>query len=65
MTPQEAIATVHACKIIECTPDQWSEIRAALHAAAKTYIEQHDARALTALGEIKRLDAKFRYKENT
>lgn len=62
MTPQEAVQTISRADLIECTEEEYPEIRKAVQEYAGRQIDNgQDIYAQIALEEIKRLDAKFNF----
>ena len=61
MTPEEAVKTIKLAGIIECTKEQFPEIKAALQKYAAQQIDfGQDIYAIIALNEIKRLGDLFK-----
>jgi len=60
MTPKEAIQMVSQAWLVECTIEEYPEIRKALQEYAGTQIDNgQDIYAQIALSEVKRLDNQF------
>ena len=63
MTPDEAIKAIYVGKLVECSKNEYPEIRTAIQNKAGEWIDtnQH-VRAQIALQEVKRLDDLFKNK---
>jgi hypothetical protein len=62
MTPKEAVQAVHKGRTVQCTVDEYSEIRRALQDQAGKWIDQGDhVHSYIALLEVRRLDHIFNY----
>ena len=61
MTNQEAINAVYQGSLVDCTAEEYhSRIRTAIQDQAGKWIDNNDhVRAMIALQEVKRLDAKY------
>ena len=61
MTNQEAINAVYQGNLVDCTAEEYhSRIRTAIQDQAGKWIDNNDhVRAMIALQEVKRLDAKY------
>lgn len=57
MTPQEAVSKIYQGNLIDCTKEEYPEIREALQKKAGEMIDGGDGlRAMMMLEEVKRLD---------
>ena len=57
-----ALAAVERGELVACAPEEWPVVRRALQDRAGRWIEQRqDIRAILALREVQRLDARFHY----
>lgn len=62
-TERKAISAVYTGKLVECTKEEYPQVRSALQDQAGKWIDGGDGmRAGMALNEVKRLDAKFEFK---
>ena len=61
MTNQEAINAIQQGSLVDCTAEEYhSRIRTAIQDQAGKWIDNNDhVRAMIALQEVKRLDAKY------
>ncbi len=62
MTPQEAVKAISKASLVDCTKEEYPEVRKALQEYASKQIDNgQDIYAMIALEEVKRLDAYFDY----
>ena len=53
-------AAIHDGQLVECSKEEYPQVRKLLHSLASQYIDKGDnVRATIALSEIKRLDKKY------
>ncbi len=62
MTPDQALKAIHEKQPIECTQEEWPAIRPNLQNLARCLADARNADAVSVLMEIRRLDAKHRFK---
>lgn len=60
MTPKEAVQAISRASLVDCTEEEYPEIRKALHEYAGKQIDnRQDIYAMITLDEVKRLDNLF------
>lgn len=62
MTPAEALKAVQEHKSVECTAEEWPQIRPHFHMLVRSHMTSRNPDAVLVLMEIKRQDAKHRFK---